>query len=68
MKKTQDKLEYEQDEVSPAEEITMKSSQYRDIVEKASKREKEKLDTIKSLVLMEGRSANKLKKVDLRDV
>jgi hypothetical protein len=34
MKKTQDKLEYKQDEVTPAEEITMKSSQYREIVEK----------------------------------
>jgi hypothetical protein len=34
MKKTQEKLEYEQEEVTPAEEITMKSIQYREVVEK----------------------------------
>lgn len=46
----------------------MKSTQYREIVENKQKREKDKIDTIKSLVLMEGRSQNKSKKVDLRDV
>jgi hypothetical protein len=38
------------------------------VVEKQTKKEREKLETIKSLVLLEGRSANKLKKVDLRDL
>lgn len=46
----------------------MKSTQYREIVENKQKKEKDKIDTIKSLVLMEGRSQNKIKKVDLRDV
>ena len=34
MKKTQERLEYEPEEVTPAEEITMKSTQYREVVEK----------------------------------
>lgn len=34
MKKTQDKIEYQQEEITPAEEITMKSSQYREVVER----------------------------------
>jgi hypothetical protein len=46
----------------------MKSSQYREIVEKQNKKEREKIDAIKSLVLLEGRSSSKLKKVDLRDL
>jgi hypothetical protein len=33
----------------------MKSSQYREIVEKQSKRDREKIEAIKSLVLLEGR-------------
>ena len=46
----------------------MKSSQYREVIEKQNRKEREKLDTIKSLVLLEGRSTSKLKKVDLRDM
>lgn len=33
MKKTQEKVEYENEEITPAEEITMKSSQYKQVVE-----------------------------------
>jgi hypothetical protein len=68
MKKTQDKVEYETDEITPAEEVTMKSQQYREVVEEQSRREKQKLNTIKSLVLLEGRTLSKTKKVDLRDL
>jgi hypothetical protein len=46
----------------------MKSQQYREVVEEQSRREKQKLDTIKSLVLLEGRTLSKTKKVDLRDL
>jgi hypothetical protein len=34
MKKTQEKIEYSEEEITPAEEITMKSSQYREVVER----------------------------------
>ena len=44
----------------------MASTQYKELVEKKTKKEKEKLESIKSMILMEGRTANKLKKVDLR--
>ena len=68
MKKTQDKVEYATDEITPAEEVTMKSQQYKEVVEEQSRREKQKLDTIKSLVLLEGRTLSKTKKVDPRDL
>lgn len=68
MKKTQERLEYEPEEVTPAEEITMKSTQYREVVEKQSQKEREKLNRIKSLVLLEGMTASKAKKVDPRDL
>ena len=68
MKKTQEKIEYSEEEITPAEEITMKSSQYREVVERQNKREKDKIDSIKSLILFEGRSSSKQKKVDLRDM
>jgi hypothetical protein len=61
-------MEYSQDEVTPAEEVTMKSSQYREVVEKQNRKEREKIEAIKSLVLLEGRGQSKLKKVDLRDL
>jgi hypothetical protein len=51
--------------VTPAEEVQMKTKQYREVVEKRHKSEKEKLDTIKSLLLMEGRSARKSEKIDI---
>jgi hypothetical protein len=54
--------------VTPAEEVTMKSSQYREVVEKQNRKEREKIEAIKSLVLLEGRGQSKLKKVDLRDL
>ena len=46
----------------------MRTSQYREIVEKQSKKDRDKIEAIKSLVLLEGRGQSKLKKVDLRDL
>ena len=40
MKKTQERVEYAEDEITPAEEVTMKSSQYKDVVENRSRKEK----------------------------
>lgn len=46
----------------------MKSSQYREVVERQGRKEREKIEAIKSLVLLEGRTSSKVKKVDLRDI
>lgn len=66
MKVNQQKLEYGEHEITPAEEVTMKTKQYLEVVDQKNRREKEKIDNIKSLLLMEGRTANKVKKVDVR--
>jgi hypothetical protein len=44
----------------------MMTKQYTEVVELKQRREKEKISTIKSLLLMEGRKANKAQKVDIR--
>ncbi|CDW90586.1 UNKNOWN [Stylonychia lemnae] len=62
MKKTQEKIEYEENEVTPAEVVTMQTKQYKTVVEEKGKQEQRKLNTIRSVILQERKS----EKIDIR--
>eukprot|EP00347_Sterkiella_histriomuscorum_P018826 403344025 len=66
MRKTQQKIEYEDYEVTGTEQITIASKQYENVVTQKHQKEQEKLNSIKSIILSEGSSKSKLEKVDLR--
>ena len=44
-------MEYDLDEITPAEEVEMKTRQYKEVVEKKERNEKESVQMIKSLLL-----------------
>ena len=64
MKRTQQQIEYEENEVTPAEQVTMASKQYKTVVENKVKKEKDKISAIKQFVLSD--STKKSEYVDIR--
>ena len=66
MRKTQDQVEYGEDEISGSEELAMASTQYKEVVEKKRKREERVLDDIKSKYLTDGMQRKAREKVDIQ--
>ena len=68
MKKTQDAVEYGEDEISGSEELAVASTQYKQVVEKKRINEERVLDDIKSKYLTDGLSRKAREKVNITDL
>ena len=65
-RKTQERMVYESDEVTAAEELIESSTQFSAGVEKRAKAEKRKLDMIKKAYLTDGLATKAAEKVDIK--
>ena len=68
MKKTQDAIEYGEDEITGSEELTIASTQYKQVVEKRRIKEESALEDIKSKYLTDRLTRKAREKVNITDL